>query len=114
MNTGCCMSDEKKPQTMCGYPIVCASCNEPWYVGEKHQCQKPAQNDPQIGSFYICEKCEHIFNWNLTRNLCNGVAEDGTRICPRCGTEFVRKFRESDNQKSLEPLQEADTPTIVE
>ncbi len=52
--------------------------------------------DMQVCNYYICEKCNHVFDWNNTQKLPNGTAKDGSRICPCCGTEFVRKFRESD------------------
>jgi NAD-dependent SIR2 family protein deacetylase len=53
-------------------------------------------NDPQVGCFYKCEKCGHVFNWNRTRRLPHGTTSQGVRVCPRCQTEYVRKFRESD------------------
>jgi len=61
-------------------------------------------NDPQVAKYFICEKCNHIFNWDRTSQLRRGKASDGSRICPRCGTEYVRKFRETDLDAILEGL----------
>jgi DNA-directed RNA polymerase subunit RPC12/RpoP len=55
-------------------------------------------NDPQMGSLYVCEKCGHVFDSNEARRS-GRTANDGSRVCPECGTEFVRKFRESDREQ---------------
>ena len=59
-------------------------------------------SDQQVGAFYQCERCSQVFDWDRTRHWPNGTARDGSRICPHCGTEFVRKFRESDRGRTLE------------
>ena len=60
----------------------------------------------------VCERCDHVFNWAQTRHRPNGTAADGSRVCPRCQTEFVRKFRESDLDRVLAEV--ADVPLVVE
>lgn len=57
-------------------------------------------NDPQIDSFYVCERCNHVFDWKYTQYRRDLTASDGARICPKCKTEFVRKFRVSDQEQA--------------
>jgi DNA-directed RNA polymerase subunit RPC12/RpoP len=52
--------------------------------------------DPQIDQLYKCEKCGCAFDWHPDRRLPDSMASDGTRRCPSCKTEFVRKYRQSD------------------
>jgi len=53
---------------------ICKECND-------------AATSPQVGNMYVCEKCAHRFERDMLR-----VGLE----CPACGTEFVRKLRESD------------------
>ncbi len=47
--------------------------------------------DTQIGSWYICERCNAEFDKMV----------NGKRSCPKCGTDHVRKLRESDRPRTI-------------
>jgi DNA-directed RNA polymerase subunit RPC12/RpoP len=55
--------------------------------------ESTADTGSQVLDMYICERCGRWFDWLIERHFMPG---DGSRRCPQCSTEFVRKMRNGD------------------
>lgn len=89
---------EKAQKKMAAF-VECATCAAK--PGSPRLCDECLRRraeieDWQIGNQYICERCNHVFDvfdWYIGSELICGT---DSRKCPKCRTEFVRKFRHSD------------------